>query len=252
MHTLLLRLAGPMQSWGIQSRFPDRDTGLEPSKSGVIGLLCAALGKPRDEDPHDDRYPKLVELAALEMGVRMDRQGTLLYDYHTAQKVRVASATDKQVAEVLAGKRKDVKGNILRDSVSSRWYLSDAAFLVGFGGDDLVLLRRLHAALRDPHWPLYLGRKAFVPSEPVWLDNGLLRDTELEAAFKTYRWLGCNRREWENLKQVRVVWEDPDGSEVRSDRPLSFAERRFAPRRVRTDLMDKPPFKEADPCTSPD
>ena len=45
--TLLLRLAGPMQSWGLESRFDQRDTGREPSKSGVLGLICAALGKPR-------------------------------------------------------------------------------------------------------------------------------------------------------------------------------------------------------------
>ena len=66
MHTLLLRLAGPMQSWGTQSRFTIRDTGLEPSKSGIIGLLCAALGKPRDETHPDNRdQPKLEALAAL-------------------------------------------------------------------------------------------------------------------------------------------------------------------------------------------
>ena len=47
MSVLLLRLSGPMQSWGIQSQFPDRDTGMEPSKSGVVGLLCAALGRGR-------------------------------------------------------------------------------------------------------------------------------------------------------------------------------------------------------------
>ena len=34
MSTLLMRLAGPMQSWGTQSRFTVRDTGREPSKSG--------------------------------------------------------------------------------------------------------------------------------------------------------------------------------------------------------------------------
>ena len=51
MHTLLLRLEGPLQSWGTSSRFPQRDTGFEPSKSGVIGLLCAALGKPRARSP---------------------------------------------------------------------------------------------------------------------------------------------------------------------------------------------------------
>ena len=40
MSVLLMRLAGPMQSWGTRSRFSNRDTGLEPSRSGVIGLLC--------------------------------------------------------------------------------------------------------------------------------------------------------------------------------------------------------------------
>ena len=76
VHTLLFRLAGPMQSWGVQSRFTVRDTGLEPSKSGVIGLVCAALGRARNQ-PVDD-------LAALRMGVRVDREGKLAKDYHTA------------------------------------------------------------------------------------------------------------------------------------------------------------------------
>lgn len=44
MSTLLMRLAGPLQSWGTTSRFDQRDTGKEPSKSGVIGLMAAALG----------------------------------------------------------------------------------------------------------------------------------------------------------------------------------------------------------------
>ena len=48
-YTLLLRLKAPMQSWGVSSRFSIRDTGKEPSKSGVIGLFCAALGISRDE-----------------------------------------------------------------------------------------------------------------------------------------------------------------------------------------------------------
>ena len=44
MPTLLLRLVGPMQSWGTTSRFDQRDTGKEPSKSGIVGLLAAAMG----------------------------------------------------------------------------------------------------------------------------------------------------------------------------------------------------------------
>ena len=60
MPTLLLRLVGPMQSWGTTSRFDERDTQLEPSKSGVLGLICAALGRDRSEPVED--------LAALRMG----------------------------------------------------------------------------------------------------------------------------------------------------------------------------------------
>ena len=49
MSTLLLRLAGPMQSWGTDSKFDVRRTQREPSKSGVIGLVAAALGIPRQD-----------------------------------------------------------------------------------------------------------------------------------------------------------------------------------------------------------
>lgn len=49
MATLLLRLAAPLQAWGADSKFETRKTGREPTKSGVIGLLAAALGLRRDE-----------------------------------------------------------------------------------------------------------------------------------------------------------------------------------------------------------
>ena len=229
MNVLLLRLAGPMQSWGVQSRFTVRDTGLEPSKSGVVGLLCAALGRRRPE-PVDD-------LAALKMGVRVDQEGTMARDYHTAGKGGILKASG-QVE----------KKNLV---VSTRYYLADARFLVGLEGDDLDLLARLHAALRDPHWPLYLGRKAFVPGEPVWLEDGLLSDADLRTVLEAYPWLGCDPKK--RPAQVRLVIEDPNGTEVRPDQPLSFAERRFAPRQVTTIFTDAPPIRqEVDTCTSLD
>ena len=229
MNVLLLRLAGPMQSWGVQSRFTVRDTGLEPSKSGVVGLLCAALGRRRPK-PVDD-------LAALKMGVRVDQEGTMARDYHTAGKGGILKASG-QVE----------KKNLV---VSTRYYLADARFLVGLEGDDLDLLARLHAALRDPHWPLYLGRKAFVPGEPVWLEDGLLSDADLRTVLEAYPWLGCDPKK--RPAQVRLVIEDPNGTEVRPDQPLSFAERRFAPRRVTTTFTDAPPIRqEVDTCTSLD
>jgi len=222
MNVLLLRLAGPMQSWGVQSRFTVRDTGLEPSKSGVVGLLCAALGRSRHEPVGD--------LAALTMGVRVDQEGTMARDYHTAMDILTAG------------------GKLKATEPSNRYYLAGARFLVGLEGDDLHLLTQLHNALCGPVWPLYLGRKAFVPGEPVWLKDGLLPDTNLRPALETYPWLGPENRRPES--QMRLVLEDPDGPEVRPDQPLSFAERRFAPRRVRTEFIPAPPMKE-EPCTSP-
>ena len=160
MNTLLLRLAGPMQSWGVQGRFTVRDTGLEPSKSGVVGLLCAALGRPRHEP--------VADLAALRMGVRVDQEGVMARDFHTAMNILTAG------------------GGLKGTEPSNRYYLADAYFLVGLAGDDLEALVGLHNALRDPVWPLYLGRKAFVPSEPVWLEGGLRAGMDLHAATDNF------------------------------------------------------------------
>jgi CRISPR system Cascade subunit CasD len=222
MNVLLLRLSGPMQSWGVQSRFSMRDTGLEPSKSGVIGLLCAALGRPR-ASPLDD-------LASLRMGVRVDCEGLLSYDFHTAQNVLRAG------------------GGIKDTEPSRRYYLADARFLVGLEGESHDLLARLQTALRLPVRPLYLGRKAFVPGEPIWIEDGLPSGAWLLEVLESYPWLGGARRE--RPERVRLVLEDPEGAEVRHDHPLSFAERTFAPRRLSMRFIPLPPPEEK-LCTSP-
>ena len=228
MNVLLLRLSGPMQSWGVQSRFSVRETGLEPSKSGVVGLLAAALGRPRDAD--------ISDLAGLVMAVRVDAEGLLRYDYHTAKDVLKAG------------------GGIKETEPSRRYYLADACFLVGLAGEDLALLEQLQTALHDPVWPLCLGRKAFVPGEPVWLADGLRSDATLRPVLEIHPWLGQAAKK--QPERVRLVAEDPDGSEIRPDQPLSFAERRFAPRRVTTTFIHTTSFQEPAsskeaPCTSP-
>ena len=116
-----------MQSWGTQSRFSTRDTGLEPSKSGVIGLLCAALGLGRDS-PLDD-------LARLRMGVRVDRAGVMEKDYQTAGGGTLPGGRAYGVHRA-----NDARGQTV---LSNRYYLADADFLVGLESDDAALLRRL-------------------------------------------------------------------------------------------------------------
>lgn len=150
MDTLLIRLEGPLQAWGTQeSKFVIRRTAEAPTKSGVIGLLCAALGLSRRE-----AESRLPELSQLQMGVRIDRPGIRWWDYHTAgarMQIRIAEKP---------GKTRE--GPVL----SRREYLCDASFLVALRGPKL-LIEELRAALKKPVWTLYLGRKCCPPGRPL-------------------------------------------------------------------------------------
>ncbi len=227
MPTLLLQCVAPLQAWDTQSNFGVRTTGREPSKSGIIGLLCAALGRSRGESVDD--------LAKLRMGVRVDQEGQILRDWHTAG----ASGY------LRAG------GTIEQTNVitSTRYYLSDAAFLVGLEGQERELLQELHDALNHPRWLLFLGRKSCPPSAPPYLADGL-QDADLLTALVEHPWLSRNKRYYEKLKRdnprgLRLILEDPvNGSQMRQDRPISFEKgsREFALRRVMTSWTDWPAF----------
>lgn len=224
MPTLLLRLAGPMQSWGTTSRFDQRDTGKEPSKSGVIGLLAAALGIDREN------WPDLEPLTHLSMGVRHDRPGVPKRDYQTA-----GCAAADTIIKADGKQAKD--GGV----VSQRFYLADACFLVGLEGEDVTLLEKIHAALQNPFWTLALGRKSYVPSEPIWVDDGL-QDASLMDVLARWPWIG-NQRKWEEFPdKLLVSYESVDGSGVlKMDQPLSsFAERHFGSRFVRSEWIPFP------------
>jgi CRISPR system Cascade subunit CasD len=223
-----------MQSWGLQSDFTHRDTGLEPSKSGVIGLLCAALGKPRDETHPENRgKPSLTELAQLRMGVRVDREGLLKRDYHTAKDVRKASGKSM----------KDTKGTELSD----RFYLADAAFLVGLESNNLDLLRHLDAALRAPHWLLFFGRKAFTPTGPIWVKDGIKETLSLDDALcQQPRVCPLKLKEGSKVRLVIEVKPGERGEIIRRDNPISFVkgQRQFGVRQMRMDFCTPPPYQE--------
>ncbi len=212
MSLLALRLSGPLQSWGSRSRFTDRDTEREPTRSGVIGMLCAALGLPRDTD--------LRRFESLRMAVRVDRQGTVIRDFHTAQNVRRASGSTTGDQAV----------------ISNRFYLADAVFLVLLEGER-EFLATLDAALANPVWPLFLGRKSCPPSEPVRMVDGLL-EGELHEMLARYPRLAIDTDR--SAGPVRCVVEHPEGEEARVDVPLSFApgNRQYDSRRVKTVWVD--------------
>jgi CRISPR system Cascade subunit CasD len=212
---VLIRLEGPLQAWSAQGKLGIRDTEREPTKSGVLGLVAAALGMPRDDDA------TLSTLAALRMGVRVDRAGTLLHDYHTAG------------GGHFRGKAYFVHGT--RDCVPShRYYLQDASFVAALDGDD-TSVSRLAEALRSPRYPPFLGRRSCPPSVPLLI--GVVGGTTREALQRAPLALDPDAGPY------RLVLESPSGEgDERHDVPLSFAqvERRYGRRYVTTEWIATP------------
>lgn len=203
MSTLLLRLAAPMQSWGADAKFDRRGTERTPTKSGVIGLAAAALGRRRNQS--------IKDLCGLRFGVRVDHEGILLRDFHTAH--NAASAY-----------------------VTNRYYLLDAVFLAGLEGNE-TLLQQIDDALRSPMFPLFLGRRSCPPEGRVSL--GLRPGLPLAEALEQEPWL---LEDWRQKKpsspaNLRIVTdaEETDGNAyLQRDVPLSFdqSHRKFGFRRV--------------------
>lgn len=151
MTGLILRLAGPLQSWGERSAFSAvRDTAAFPTRSGLTGILAAAEGLPRGAalDGYDE----------LQFTVRIDRPGILLSDYHT-----VGGGYPARLTAATSGGQN--KGAAV---VTSRHYLADAVFVVAVTGPERRIAD-IATALRHPHWAPYLGRRSCVPDEPLLL-----------------------------------------------------------------------------------
>ncbi|MEV8311826.1 type I-E CRISPR-associated protein Cas5/CasD [Streptomyces flavidovirens] len=218
MSVLTLRLAGPLQAWGASARFTRRTTESAPTKSGVIGMLAAAQGIQRGDDD------ALARLAALRFGVRIDQPGTRVRDFQTAHH----AVTGKSMP------------------LSERFYLADAVFVAALEGDRL-LLAELHAALRAPVFPSYLGRRSCPPAQPVELT--VHDDAALEQALRDEPWQAAHWYQKLHRKQATVpllvLREAGPGeghADVLRDQPLSFAaeHRQHALRTVVSTSVDVP------------
>ncbi|MRH93419.1 type I-E CRISPR-associated protein Cas5/CasD [Nocardia sp. SYP-A9097] len=226
---LLLRLAAPMQSWGAASSFNRRDTRPEPTKSGIVGLLAAALGWPRDAD--------LTELTQLRLGVRVDQPGSLLRDYHTLSDYR---GVPLRQAGVNAKGIQKFTSPAKHTHQTWRYYLQDAAFLAGVAGPRTTL-QALAVALSRPAFPLALGRRSCPPTQPVNLG---LRGGNLLQALESEPWQASESASEAFVRRrghrpatidLPLTIDDDNGNEVRHDVPVSFdpRDRRFIERRVR-------------------
>ncbi len=180
---LLFWLEAPLQAWGYDSRFDRRDTLGFPTKSGVLGMICCALGaggKQRE---------LLARFAAMDLQVdayvRTDAKGTplprepLLRDYQMVG----SGYDDKDPWQNLCiPKKSDGKKAVGGGTkMTFRYYLQDMAFAV-FLQIPEDLAASVSSAMQAPVWDVYLGRKCCVPTEFIYQGTHDSLDQAREAA----------------------------------------------------------------------
>jgi CRISPR system Cascade subunit CasD len=223
---LALRLEGPLQSWGVDSQYSRRNTGLMPTKSAIAGICCAASRFPRGGDGERVFLERFAAVRMTAIAIpRPVKRGDLggangrtlqvrrLEDYHTVQNTRKAD------------------GSIKDCHITYRQYLTDASFGVLIEGC-AVLLREVADALADPKWGIWLGRKTCIPSAPVLAGLCDSRDEALR--------LLIGDRPLESFTRQEDADSFAEGRDSLPDQPVSFASDRraggcpHAPRRVVT------------------
>lgn len=218
---LTLWLEGPLQSWGSDSLFGRRDTLNFPTLSGVMGLLCSAMGRGGEEreflSGFADRFWHVNSYQS------KDKEGNLipivrLEDFHMVgsayddsdkwQKLNIPKTSESKTA--VGGGAK----------LTYRYYLQNASFgvVMGFPAE---LAIQIESAMLAPVWSIFLGRKNCIPSEIVFQgifdtkDRALTRIEEI-ANFK------------DKEKSFCVTSQITDVDEIVSlnDVPVQFGDRK--------------------------
>ncbi len=223
MRYLVLYLAGPLQSWGADSRFDLRETLPYPTKSGIFGMLLAASG---DSGPQVELLAQMAENTV--MTVYCFRNNGRLHDFHMVG--NGYNKDDKWESLNIPLKENRNKGTKL----TRRYYLQDAAFCVLIQMPD-DLAEKFSAALQNPVYDLYLGRKCCIPSAMIFQGN---MATESEALEKIR-----SLAETYQLKAAMRISELPEkepGCRLLNDVPVEFGlHRRYRDRWVRETPLEE-------------
>lgn len=204
---IALRLSGPMQSWGYNSEYIYRNSGLFPTKSAVLGICCASMGLPRGSEQEKqflgNLYSSLMTAIALPRKRFLGEKSWMvnvrrIEDFHTIENTKTAS------------------GKISDNAVMTyRQYLCDADFVVLLADIESPIADQLEDKLADPEWGMWLGRKSCIPSAPVFAG----KYETVEEANETL--LGA--KELKCFTYQKEVLSFSDGVDTLMDAPLDFA-----------------------------
>jgi len=225
-HHLAFILDSPMQAWGASSRFTRRDTLPHPTKSGVLGMIAAAMGIDKFAD---DEAEKLAPLKSLRLNTyaipKLDRwEKNLpvgrLQDFHTIG----GGYSKKNILHV----PKRARGtHNLNTVITRRDYLTDARFLVILSGEKETL-NQIQTALQKPIWGTWLGRKCCIPSTPI---QPVIDENIKAAAHTILERTGTKPCALESYD--RYLEEDSPESFLQMDQPEAYACRHYSSRPVK-------------------
>ena len=154
---LVFVLCAPMGAFGSYAGHERRGSDLVPPRSAVLGLLGAALGVERaDADGQ-------AALRRYGVAARSLTHSAALRDYHTVQTVPAK-------VKHPAGRRAAIDriGRDINTTITVRDYRTDVAVAVAvWGRDERWSLAQVAAALRQPAFVLFLGRKSCPLAAPV-------------------------------------------------------------------------------------
>jgi CRISPR system Cascade subunit CasD len=232
---LLLWLEAPLQSWGFDSKFGRRDTLAFPTKSGLLGLVCAALGAGGEQKALLAEFVALGQTVvsfirckqAMGGVIKQDRE-PLLRDFHM-----VGSGYDDQDpwASLLIPKTSEGKKAVGGGTkMTYRYYLQDAAFAVVLEVP-VDKAETIAQALQSPAWDIYLGRKSCVPTDFIY--RGTF-DSEAAALEKAHS-IAWQKNRVEDFRVLHGVSGEGNADEVFTinDVPLQFGEdKRYGDRQV--------------------
>ncbi len=213
---LALMLDAPLMSFGFASRFQRRTTALHPTRSALLGMICAAQGLAKGTDAERNSLTRMESLRMTILEIRRQPDGSRppleirrLDDFHTVSGTRSA------------------ENKIKKDAViSRRQYLLDARFGVILAGPREVL-EEIAGALRNPRWGVWFGRKNCIPASPIVHGNVA---ASIEDAMAALDLAGHNLTEFTRIEDATSF---SDGTDTLMDSPLNFATREFNPRRIR-------------------
>ncbi|CAG17974.1 type I-E CRISPR-associated protein Cas5/CasD [Photobacterium profundum] len=143
MKTLILKTEG-LSAYGLQTFDVHRRVNHFPTRSAIVGILCAALGISRDE------HAKIHELSTkLTIAVQVHHTGEKMMDYHTVENFR------SPLGKIQKG---------TKPTYREYWCDSEHSFAISADEQTIKLLIQ---AVKSPVFTIFQGRKCCPLTRPL-------------------------------------------------------------------------------------